>query len=105
MGRLRNTNLLKRICGLKRHPYRHDFIGRTWGLVGEMYALIEESRINTYVIPVVGLERASLDQTTRDDLRQARIKTAIGNLAHVIESRHVNWGRLGPDAKGVCPRG
>jgi hypothetical protein len=40
--------------------------------------------------PAGGLERASLDQTTRDDLRQARIKTAIGNLARVIESRHVN---------------
>jgi hypothetical protein len=40
--------------------------------------------------PVGGLGRASLDQTTRDDLRQARIKTAIGNLARVIESRHVN---------------
>jgi hypothetical protein len=49
------------------------------------------------------LERASLDQTTRDDLRQARIKTAIGNLARVIESRHVNEGRLGSDVKGVCP--
>ena len=40
--------------------------------------------------PLGGLERASLDQTTRDDLRQARIKTAIGNLARVFESRHVN---------------
>jgi hypothetical protein len=40
--------------------------------------------------PVGGLERASLDQTTRDDLRQARIKTAIGNLARVMESRHAN---------------
>jgi hypothetical protein len=40
--------------------------------------------------PVGGLERASLDQTTRDDLRQARRKTAIGNLARVFESRHVN---------------
>lgn len=37
-----------------------------------------------------GLGRASLDQTTRDDLRQARIKTAIGNLARVFESRRVN---------------
>jgi hypothetical protein len=40
--------------------------------------------------PAGGLGRASLNQTTRDDLRQARIKTAIGNLARVIESRHVN---------------
>ena len=39
---------------------------------------------------VGGLERALLDQTTRDDLRQARTKTAIGNHARVIESRHVN---------------
>jgi len=53
--------------------------------------------------PAGGLERASLDRTTRDDLRQARIKTAIGNLARVFESRHVNYGRLGTDAKGVCP--
>jgi hypothetical protein len=40
--------------------------------------------------PAGGLERASLDQTIRDDLRQARTKTAIGNLARVFESRHVN---------------
>ena len=40
--------------------------------------------------PVGGLERASLDQTTRDDLRQARIKTAIGNHARVLESGYVN---------------
>ena len=40
--------------------------------------------------PVGGLERASLDQATRDDLRQARTKTAIGNLARVLESIHVN---------------
>jgi hypothetical protein len=43
-----------------------------------------------YVIQGCGLGRASLDQTTCDNLRQARIKTAIGNLARVIESRHVN---------------
>ena len=35
-------------------------------------------------------ERASLGSITRDDLRQAREKTAIGNLARVFESRHVN---------------
>ena len=34
--------------------------------------------------PVGGLERASLDQITRDYLRQARTKTAIGNLARVL---------------------
>lgn len=55
-----------------------------------MYALVDENRINSFVIPVGGLERASLDQATRDDLRQARIKTAIGNLARVFESTHVN---------------
>ena len=88
MERLRNTNLLKRICGLKRHPYRHDFTGRTRVSVGEMHWL---NRQGQHVQdPAEGLERASLDQTTRDDLRQARAKTAIGNLARVIESRHVN---------------
>jgi hypothetical protein len=56
-----------------------------------------------YVILPCGLGRALLDQTTRDDLRQARVKTATGNLARAIESRHVNWGRLGTDVKGVCP--
>lgn len=55
-----------------------------------MYALVDESRIDNLVILSAVLERASLDQTTRDDLRQARIKTAIGNLARVLESRHVN---------------
>ena len=40
--------------------------------------------------PVGDGERASLGSITRDDLRQARVKTAIGNLARVFESRHVN---------------
>ena len=49
-----------------------------------MYALAGEGRINNFVILSGDLERASLDQITRDDLRQARTKTAIGNLARVL---------------------
>ena len=42
------------------------------------------------VPPVDDGERASLGSIARNDLRQARGKTAIGNLARVFESKHVN---------------
>jgi hypothetical protein len=59
--------------------------------IGQLYVCAgRRQRDQQFRDPVGGLERASLDQTTRDDLRQARIKTAIGNLARVLESRHVN---------------
>ena len=38
------------------------------------------------------------------DLQNARIKTAIGNLANTVESNYVNQGRLVRNAKGVWPR-
>jgi hypothetical protein len=37
-----------------------------------------------------GAERAWLDRITCGDLRQARVKIAIGDLTCVFESRHVN---------------
>jgi len=47
-------------------------------------------------------ESASLGRDIRDDLRQARRKTAIGNLARVL-SPACELGKTCTDAKGVCP--
>jgi hypothetical protein len=48
-------------------------------------------------------ESAQLGRGVCDDLRQARIKTAIGNLAHAL-SPACELGKVCTDAKGVCPR-
>jgi len=45
---------------------------------------------------------AQLDCGVRDDLRQARIKTATGNLAHVM-SPACELGKVCTNDKGVCP--
>jgi hypothetical protein len=46
---------------------------------------------------------AQLDRGVRDDLRQARIKTATGNLAHAVHPA-CELGKVCTDAKEVCPR-
>jgi hypothetical protein len=46
---------------------------------------------------------AQLDRGVRDDLRQARIKTATGSLAYAL-SPACELGKVCTDAKGVCPR-
>jgi hypothetical protein len=45
---------------------------------------------------------AQLDRGVCDDLRQARRKTATGNLAHVM-SPACELGKVCTDVKGVCP--
>jgi len=86
MGRLRDTNLFKRICGLNRHPCLHRLTGRTRIGVGHMYGRMPRMLAGDVCRPQGITESAQLDRDIRDDLRQARIKTATGNLARAIES-------------------
>lgn len=46
---------------------------------------------------------AQLDRGVCDDLQQARVKTATGNLAHAL-SPTCELGKACTDVKGVCPR-
>ena len=72
--------------------------------IGQLYVCAaRRQRDQQFRDPVGGLERALLDQTTRDDLRQARRKTATGSLAHVM-SPACELGMACTDAKEVCLR-
>src|ERR1700739_2714710 len=56
-----------------------------------------------YASPYGTMGSAQLDRGVCDDLRQARIKTATGNLARVL-SPACELGKVCTNAKGVCPR-
>jgi hypothetical protein len=58
--------------------------------------------LDMYAWPAGTTGSAQLDRGVRDDLRNARIKTAIGNLARVL-SPACELGKVCTDAKGVCP--
>jgi hypothetical protein len=48
------------------------------------------------------MKSAQLEHNVYDDLQNARIKTAIGNLTHTW-SPTCELGKVCTDAKGVCP--
>lgn len=93
MERLRNTNRLIRICGLKCRPHPHGLPGGIRAVQAKSMCLQRKLRLDMYVSRGGLVGRTQPDDEYRIDLQKARSKTAIGSLLHRIESNHANWGR------------
>ncbi len=86
VGRLRNTNRLIRVYGLKCRLHRHDLMGGMWTQADDSFASICEELSYRYADSFGIAWSASLAREVCIDLRNARIKIATGNLTNVFES-------------------
>ena len=86
IGRLRNTNRLIRICGLKCRLHLHGLIGGMWTQVDDIYASTCKELPYMYAGSFGTAWSAWLSRRVCINLRNARLKTATGNLTNAIES-------------------